>query len=145
MMRIITTLTAVFVAGDIGLAGALEATPTWDATDTAQTIRLADEARPLFDDVLTDYPSARFRHVNGVWSPNKDNTKSYTICGEVNSRSTDGGYTGWQSFVITRTDTQIVVSMTPDFYWNFCTPMSPIKLVINYGIDFSRELVPHKS
>ena len=63
---------------------------------------LATGAGAVIDATLLDYSSARFRNVRAVlhldW---RSWHRDFYICGEINSKNGMGGYTGWQSFVVT--------------------------------------------
>lgn len=55
--------------------------------------------RRVLDDGLVDYPSARFRDVRLLTRPSNQHV-TLAVCGSYNSRTRDGGYSGWTRFVL---------------------------------------------
>lgn len=55
--------------------------------------------RAILDDGLTDYPSSRFRDVRIVTRPSNAYV-TLAVCGQVNSLTRGGGYSGWTRFTI---------------------------------------------
>lgn len=59
------------------------------------------KARDLLDRELIDYPSARFRDVRASGAPLGLNA---TFCGFINARNRAGGFTGWEPFLLSITN-----------------------------------------
>ena len=55
------------------------------------TDRTFEAARDALDQVLIDYPSARFREVTA---------NSAVVCGKVNAKNRMGAFSGWSDFVV---------------------------------------------
>lgn len=58
-------------------------------------------AREIVKRQLRDPDSAKFR---GLWLKDKN-----TVCGEVNAKNGLGGYSGWQSFVVSNGGRSVVI------------------------------------
>ena len=85
-MIAILTLTAALLGQDPARSPAT-------APETVVAVKSA------LDDGLVDYPSARFRDVRLVTRPS-NTFVTLAVCGEYNSRTRDGGYSGWTRFVL---------------------------------------------
>ena len=81
----------------------------------AQWLRLAIDVRAAFDNGLVDYPSARFRMVQGlVYLPGNKPT-DFILCGQINSKNRMGAYTGWTLFAAEYTSSgEVIAHMAND-------------------------------
>ena len=62
---------------------------------------LAKGSHALMESYFRDYPSARFRRVYPHIYEGDSGKQFWYLCGEVNAKNAMGGYTGWDSFLIT--------------------------------------------
>jgi hypothetical protein len=115
-------------------------------------------ARASLDEVLTDYPSARFRSVQArlvrsVYADDEGQSNKVpwmhrggvvlVICGEINTKNRMGGYTGWEPFAYQPAQTDIVT------IYDFSEPRKPTqenlarkpKLRISGGNGYDNESV----
>ena len=62
---------------------------------------MVDAASQALLDSLKDPASARYRDVFLRTTMGRDGLPHITVCGQVNSKNSMGGYTGWQVFAYT--------------------------------------------
>lgn len=60
-------------------------------------LRSAGQARTTLSSELKDYPSSRFQSVRAILPKGR---KFPYFCGQINSKNSFGGYTGWKDFYV---------------------------------------------
>jgi hypothetical protein len=70
---------------------------TFGGFDLFSARTLAQQAVPVIDAALMDYPSARFKNVRAVLQADWRSWKHfYYFCGQINGKNRMGAYIGWR-------------------------------------------------
>jgi len=78
----------------------------------AQWLQEAKDAHSVLDNMLPDYPSARFKDVHGIYYLPGTAKTDFVLCGFINAKTKLGAYLGWIKFAVEyRSDTDIAVNI----------------------------------